>query len=323
MTIHDRARIRQEASASLGNYRREAGRLIAYYAGIIGLLSIVSMVLSYSLDSRIAGTGGLGQLGLRSVLSTAQTILPLAQTLILSCLGIGYHIAMLRVVRSQSPSPSNLKEGFRRFGPMLGASLLRGLIYAGMGIAAVYLGTILFMMTPLSKPFYAVMGPYLQNVSPLDGGAALDVDILNAAVPTVMPVLWLSGILAVVFITPAAYRYRMVDFCLAEDFRVGAMAAMRRSVSLMRRNRIALFRLDLQFWWYYLLLAASSVLFYGDLLLDLMGMPAVLPPDAGYLVFGLLGVGAQFAVQFFFMNRVTATYAVAYETLQEKIKNEG
>lgn len=314
MDFRNRSALRSAACQALDGARGDPLHLILCFSGITALLSAVSMLLSFYLSHQIAGTGGLGNLGLRSVLSTAQSILPYVQMAVIACMELGYHIAVLRIARGQAADHRTLAEGFRRAGPLIRALLLQGLIYLGLLIAGTYLSTVIFLMLPASDAFYQAAEPLLSGLN--GGTAVLDEATAAALLPTLLPMLWISGAVALLLLIPMAYRFRMIPFCLAEDSRPGALAAMRRSRALMRRNRFALFRLDLGFWWYYVLLTLASALCYGDSLLELLNIALPISAEAGYLLFGLLGIGAQFAVQYFLMNRVWVTYAEAYDALQ-------
>ena len=111
----------------------------------------------------------------------------------------------------------------------------------------------------------------------------------------------------------------MVNFCLAEDPRKGALAAMRNSRYLMRHNRLALFRLDLSMWWYYAGSALVSLLCYGDTLLPMVGISLPWDPMISFYGFYLLSIAVQILVNYFAMNRVYAAYAVAYDALMEDL----
>jgi hypothetical protein len=90
----------------------------------------------------------------------------------------------------------------------------------------------------------------------------------------------------------------------------------------MRRNRFALFRLDLNFWWYYLLQVLVLAVCYGDMLLPLVGITLPWSDTVSYFVFLSLSLALQFAVYYFFLNPVAVTYATAYEALLPKQQEE-
>ena len=110
----------------------------------------------------------------------------------------------------------------------------------------------------------------------------------------------------------------MVGLCIADEPRVGALAAMRQSRDMLRRNRFALFKLDLSMWWYYLLQLLVTVICYGNVLLPMVGVTLPFNDTVAYFLFLVLSLIAQMAVAYFAMNRVNVTYAMAYESLRPK-----
>lgn len=323
MDIRDRRTIHHTAAQSLDSAPGQPKKAMLVYAGISCLLSLLSAVLSLVLDSKIAGTGGLSNMGLRSILTTIQSILPIVQALVMACLGLGYHVAVLNMARQRSSGPKTLLEGFRRFGPLLRATILQALLYMGIGIIVMYASTYLFLLLPVSNDFYDVMAPLLSSVSVLDTGLTLDDATLTAAMNTMTPMLVIFAVLFLVIFLPFYYRYRMVMFSLADDSRPGALAALRESRQMMRGNRFALFKLDLSFWWYYLLEGIVAVVCYGDVLLPMLGVTLPWSGTVAYFVFYILSLALQLVLYYFAMNRVNVTYATAYEALRPKPKQNG
>ena len=90
MPIRDRQSLFRTADDTL--HRDGAGlqQLLLIYLAIITTLSLVASALTVVLSGRIENTGGLSNFGLRSVLSTAQTVLPLVQSAVMVGLQLGY-----------------------------------------------------------------------------------------------------------------------------------------------------------------------------------------------------------------------------------------
>ena len=160
MNIRERRAIHQTATHAL-NRAPEARQIILVYTAVICGLSLLSTVVSAVLSNRISGTGGLGNIGLRSVLSTGQSVLPLLNFIITACLSLGYHTAILSFTRGYDASTRTLTGGFRHFGPILRTMLLKGFLYGGTLIAATYLSSFIFMATPYAEEFTRIMTPYL------------------------------------------------------------------------------------------------------------------------------------------------------------------
>ena len=69
MTIRDRGAIHNKAQESLANAKGDPKKILLIYLGIVTALSVVVAVFSVVLSNRIDETGGLSNMGLRSVLS--------------------------------------------------------------------------------------------------------------------------------------------------------------------------------------------------------------------------------------------------------------
>lgn len=318
MNIRERRAIHETAQSALDRAPAPQNIILVYGLICCGL-SLAVTVLSGLLGNRISGTGGLGNIGLRSVLSTGQSVLPLLNLIVTACLSLGYHIAILSITRGFDATPRTLTSGFRHFGPILRTMLLQGAIYGVMGIGALYFSSTIFMATPWSKPFVAIVEPYLDALVTTEAASVLDTETLMAAGEALIPMLWIMLGVYLFLALPIYYRFRMVDFCLADDPRLGAIHAMIKSRHLMRRNCLALFRLDLSVWWFYLAQVAISVICYGDVLLSLMGVSLPWNATVSYYLFYGLSLVGQMALYYFAMNRVYAVYAVAYDALQEDL----
>lgn len=318
MNPHDRRAIRQRADAALAPQEGALRQILLIYLVIISGLSLISSGVSVLLSDRIADTGGLRNMGLRSVLSTAQMLLPLAQMLVLMGLQMGYHRAVLGLSRGETVAREQLFGGFRRFFPLLRAWIAQGLLYIAVGVASLYASVYIFLMLPVSAPFREAVTPFLNTATAINGTVTLDENVMAATAATVVPVLWIFAALYLLLVIPMHYRYRMVIFRLADHSRPRALAALHESRILMHRNRINLLKLDLSFWWYYLLQALAAVVAYGDVILPLLGVQLPVSSTAGYFLFLILSLSLQFATFYFFMNRVTVTYAMFYAALLQQ-----
>lgn len=326
MDIRNRRDLHTAAENAVANAPAQKHQTVLVYTGITFLLALASCILTYYLDTRIAGTGGLGNMGLRSTLSTIQTVLPMVQTLVLLGLEVGFYRSVLNIARGGVSQPRTLMEGFHRFGPMLRAQLFMGLIYGAIMVVSINLGAYIFVALPLSNPFMELIAPFMEAITTGDAVLletqmqTMDADMAVSMTKSMIPYAVISLILFAVLFVPLFYRYRMVTFCLADNSRMGAIAAMRTSRKLMYRKGMALFRLDLSLWWYYLLQLLVVILCYGGTLLAVMGIQLPLPPVLNLFLFPVLSLVAQFAVHYFVLNRVLTTYAFAYESLKEPPK---
>lgn len=315
MNIHNRREIRRAAAAALDARQAPMKKLLLVYLGIITMLSLAASGVSVLLSDRIADTGGLRNMGLRSVLSTAQTLLPLVQLVVLMGLQLGYNRAALDVARDKEVSCGHLFGGFRRFFPLLRAWLLQGLLYIAAGIASLYASIYLFLMLPVSAAFRDAVTPLIADASVISGTVQMTDELLAATAATIGPVMCIFAVLYLLLAIPIHYRYRMVMFRILDQNPPRAFAALRESKFLMYRNRINLLKLDLNFWWYYALQALASVIAYGDVLLPMLGVQLPMNTTVAYFLFLILSLGLQFVTFYFFMNRVSVTYAVFYGAL--------
>lgn len=322
MNIRDRRAIHHAADERLAASKADAQKVLLIYVGIITVLSLAIAVISTLLSDRIANTGGLSNMGLRSILSTGQSVLPLLQSVVALGLEIGYCTAALRISRGESISSDTLFGGFRRFFPMLRSQLLMGAIYLGIVFLCMYPSCYIFLLLPISNKFYEVATPLMESASMLSGVPVLSDAAAMEVANTMLPMFWIFGVLFLLVFIPLHYRYRLVVYRIVDQPRPGAMAALRESRTLMRRNRFALFRLDLSFWWFYLLQGLVAVVCYGDLLLPMVGIRLPWSGTVNYFLFMGLSLVLQTVVYYFFMNRVAVAYAVAYEALLPKKQEE-
>lgn len=297
-------------------HAKDAGRIVLIFSALsLGSAALVTLV-NYLLSLQISRSGGLGNLGARSALSSVQTMLPMLQTLLVHCLSVGYLAAMLRLARGQYASPRTLKLGFDRFWPLLRLILIEGLIYTGIGFVSVYVSVMIFMLTPLSREVTGLLLPLMQDASMLSPGLVLDEALYGQLTAAMAPVFVLCAVVFCAAGMPILYQYRMAEYVLIDRPELGALAVLRESRKMMRGNRIHLFKLDLHLWWYYAALLLASLLCYGDLLLGLLGIRLPLSGDAAYYLFYALYLGASFALYYFLRNHVEVTYALAYDSLR-------
>lgn len=318
MNIHDRSAILSSSDQSLANAKGDPKKILLIYLSIVTGLSLAVALISIVLSNRIADTGGLGNMGMRSVLSTAKSVLPLIQSVILLGLEMGYCTMALNITRGERISNDTLFGGFRRFFPLLRAQILLGFLYFGLGLLAVYPGAYIFLMLPMSERFYEVLTPVMESASQLTGTVTIDEATMAAVSEAMAPALWIMAGLFLLLFIPTHYRYRMITYRLIDQSRPGALRAMRESRAMMHRNRFALFRLDLRLWWFYALQGLVMALCYADMLLPMVGITLPWSEPVNYFICLCLSLLLQFVIYYLFMNRVAVVYATAYSTLQPK-----
>ena len=314
MSIPSAKYLKKKASNRLqsGN---DPKKVVLVYAGIAALSSLVVTVVQDLLDSRISQTGGIQNIGTRSMLTTADTVLTIAQLLLVMCLTLGYTGSMLRIARGQYASPNSLKAGGERIWVLLRTRLLQMLIITAAAFALCFLVINVCLLTPLSNRVIAVMGTVSAEVLLADDLALIGfysamLPIILIYLVTLVPLLWYFSC-----------TYRMVDYLLIDRPQLGAFGALRESRRMMQGNMKMMLRVDLSFWWYYLLQALVSVLVYLNMVLALFSIG--LPPEVLYWGTVVLYLAADFALRYFFSNKVAVTYALFYDSLCPKQEQSG
>lgn len=316
MDIRDCRRLKTAAAETLSHYPGEK-QLVLIWAGVTAALSVIVSLLNVYLDSLIGQTGGLSGIGLRSALSTLQSVLSVGSGLLLPFWSFGYLAAMLRIARKQSAPPATLLHGFRIFGPVLRLVFLRYLILIGLWIGCLYGGVLLLSFTPLANPVNQLL---LEYESILIYGIPDDA-MLAAMVQAMMPIFIGCCILSIAVILPVFYKLRLADYLLLDDPRMGGMMALRLSSRLMRKNRFSLLKLDLSFWWFYLAQVLIAALGYADLFLPELGIQLPMSDDIAAFVFYFVTIPAQLVLFWLCRNRVQVTYALFYEELLSRFRD--
>ncbi|MDO5400536.1 MAG: hypothetical protein Q4F17_06100 [Eubacteriales bacterium] len=291
-------------------------KIVLYYAGILTALSGLGMLMNFLLNLQISKTGGLGSMGVRSVLEALQSMVPMVQSALLMCVAVGYQAAMLRIARGQYASPQTLRLGFGRFWVLLRSGIAQGLIYLAIGMASMYLASLIFTMTPWANALMEIVAPMIAGLDSTLTTPALDPDTVARLIPVMRPMIWIFLGLFVLFALPVSLRLRMVNYVIIDKPGTGALAALGESRKMMRYHVLDLLRLDLRLWWWYAALAFATVLCYADTLLPALGVQLPLSPTAAYYVFYVLYLAVQFALYYCLGNRVEVTYALAYEEVR-------
>jgi len=310
MDIRDRRGLKRLAAERLGN-APQAKRIVLIWAGVSALVSLVVSFISFLLDARIEDTGGLAGIGLRSYLETAQTLLSLTNMVLAPFWSLGYLACVLGFAQGRGTQPRDLLEGFRRMGPALRMLLLRMLLYVGIFLLAGNIASFLFTLSPSSLEMLQLMEIHEEA---LMTGVISD-EVAAEMLQAMTPMLIGGGLLCIAAMIPVSYRLRLAEFRLMDEPRCRARASLLESNRLMRRNCMALFRLDLSFWWYFLAELLAASLCYGDVLLAAFGIQLPMGTDLAFFAFYVLGMGAQVALLYFRGNYVQTTYALFYRNL--------
>lgn len=314
--IKDFASRRLEESAS-------QKQIVTIYIGLaLGLTALVT-VLNHVLGLQIDNFGGLSNLGKRTMLSSIQSMLPLAQSILAMCLDVGYVAAMLRIARGMYTSPQTLRLGFDRFWVLMRCAIFKGLIFTGVMIGSMYLGIVIFLMTPLADPVEEIVTPLISQMTLLDSAVMIDDATYAQLVQAMLPCVAFGGVVLVILGGPIFYSFRMVNYVIIDKPAMGALMALRESKKMMRGHRLQLLKLDVSLWWYYLASAGALLVCYGDVLLPMLGVELPVPETVAFFGFYLLYMAASFCVHYFLRNKAEVSYALAYDAVKPEEKQSG
>jgi len=309
--------LRQRAGQALRR-GREPKKLILAYAGISLAISAAIFLLNLWLDTQISGTGGLRNLGTRAMFSTAQQAMPLLSSFVLMCLDLGFLGGLMRIARGQYADHTDLKVGFQKFWPLFRLVLIQALIYFAAAFLAMQLGSMLFLFTPWAEPLMEVLLPLYEAES-----LVLTDELVNELMGQMLPLFIFVGVLLLALLLPVLFRMRMAYFCLLEDTRGRAMAAIRESSRMMRGRFVQMLKIDLRLWLYYAATAAVTLVLYLDVILAMLGIAPPVSAQVFSAVVYFASAGVQFVCHMFLRPSAEITYLLAYDQLREKPADSG
>lgn len=322
MDIRNRRALKQEAAAAL-SAAPDQKKIITLYIGVSLLLSLVVTVVNHLLENMVADTSGLSNIGTRTILQTVQTVLPMAQLAVVTFWDYGYQATAMRIARRQSVEPRELTDGFHIWGPILRLTILQYMISFGLTFASIYLGSMVFVFSPFAAPLSEALAPHVTTTVPATEVLLADPAIVSAVMDSMLPMIGIILVICLLLAVPVMYLFRMSAYCLLDNPRAGALAALLESRKMMRRNRMHLLKLDLSFWWYHLLTLALTAICYGDVLLPLVGVALPFGETASTFLFYGIYMVACFAFTYVFRNQMEVTYVNAYEALKPKPQQGG
>lgn len=318
MTGFERRKFKTDAKNALSAAAYSPTKLaLIHSAASVGLLILIA-VLNFVLNRQIESTGGLSDIGSRSFLQTLQTLLQLANTILLPFWEMGLLFAMLSIGRGQTANPASLAKGFQHFGPILRGKLLQYALLMGFAFVGAYIGMFAFTMTPASASLYELAADYMEAGIIDYAQIMADEAFLSAAVWAVP--FMLIGMLAAML--PAYYRLRLMDYVLLDQPEKGAFFAFRMSKVLMQGRRWDLFKLDMSFWWFYLLEGLVSLICYGDILLPMLGVELGMSQDMAFFLFYIAALLCQLGLYSWKKPYLLTTYAAFYDYLLPSEKEE-
>ena len=317
MDILNSRSLRDDASRALAR-GRDPKKLVYTYAGIGLGLSLLLTLLDLWLENEISGTGGLSNLGTRAIFSTIQQAAPLLLGILVMCLDLGYLSGMMRITRGLYADHTDLKVGLQKFWPLVRLSILQYLIYAGLGILAVQLGGLIFVMTPWAESAMEMV----LALSTANPAALTEADLVNM-LSGMVPMYVITGIVYLIILIPFLYKLRFATFCLLDDPNGRALAAIRTSSKLMRRRFFSMLKVDLSLWPYYAGKLLVLLLLFSDLILNLLGIPLPVEESGFLVIIPVLSAVAQFLLYVTLRNKAETVYVTAYDRLREKPREGG
>ena len=322
MNLRNLREIKNRSEERLSQSASQQKIVMIYAALTLGLMLLVT-VTNYVLGLQMDNFGGLSNLGKRTMLSSVQSMLPVVQSLVIMCLDLGYLAAMLRIARGMYTSPQTLRLGFDRFWLLLRCGIFKGLIMTGVTFVSMYLGIMIFVLTPFSKAAVEIIAPIISQVSLLNTEIVIDDVTYGLLMEAMLPAFGICGVLLLILGGPMYYNFRMVNYIIIDKPAIGAMMALRESKKMMKGHRLQLLKLDLSFWWYYLATGVAMVICYGDILLPMLGLELPVPEVVSFFGFYVLYLAASFGVHFFLRNRVEVCYSLAYDAVKPEEKQDG
>ena len=320
MDIRNRRALKESARYALDNAIYDPKKLVLIHTGVTIAVSLIATIINFILTKQIENTGGLSGLGMRSVLSTIESVLKLLVLVIMPIWEVGFCFAALNISRGKEAAPKSLLEGFRRFWPLLKAYLLQGFVYLGVAIVSYFLSFQIYLFTPLSNPMFDLVSS-LDMTSP-EIALTLDDATLLAIMDAYTPMLLIFlavFLLAVLFVS---YRFRMVNYLLLDHPGMGAREALQMSRYQMRGHKASLFKLDLSFLWFYVLQILASVIAYGDALMAYFQIPMGFSAEVAFFLFLILSLAGQEILYWRARNHVDVTYAAFYCATQLPIHQD-
>lgn len=314
--LHRQAR--QIATESPG-YRKT----VLFHSAVSMAVLTAVMLLGLWTDSMMKQTGGLADIGLRSLLGTVDSVASMASSLLLPFWEVGILFTSLLIVRRQPVEFGMLNRGFRRFVPVAKYYILTALILMGAGIlcsygasfAAVFLAGPLGVTLPMEE-----MEEMLQNVDPsaiTDPETLMEWIPLEQMMPMMVLVMVLFALIYGAVLLHLHYRFFAAPYFILDAPSPRGRAALMVSTRMTKGNKWNLFKLDISLWWYHLLLLAVSALSFVPAAAILAGVPLPISAAGANVIFYLIYGAAAVGLSWWAGAYVNTVYALAYEKLRQ------
>ena len=265
-------------------YTRHTAKDLAkkYFWKLLGMMAIVYGI-TYAIS--MAGTSLLSLTGDKGIIAVGSFVLMLVSVLVSSGLNLGLHAAMLDLCRDNGPI--TVGRVFGRMGQCLKACGLN--LWVGL------------KMILWALPAYAVM----IAVAVLDIGSvnATTVSESTFATLAILPFIGLIFIFALV--VPAALRYMLSAFVLADKPETGVFECVKQSKTMMKGHK----------WQAFKLIIPIILVMYVIMILIAFAFTFILSAFGNAAAAGILGM-VMFVVLLFtmlyFVMRIELSYALFY-----------
>ena len=280
-------------------------RHTAVYLAVGLLLALTALVC----DLLMERTGGLGDMGKRTLISTVEMLITLAAQAFLPLWTAGFTCCAIGFARSQSVETGHLLGGLRRWGVLLRLSLCQSFVYFAASYALLMVVMPVFLVTPWGTTLLESMTGILYT------STELTPEIQSAVISAMGPlyVVWIPLVMALSLFL--SYQFRLALYRVLDADRPGAVRAMWESCRLIHRHRWQLVKLDLSWWWYYLLSALLSLILYVPELLTLLEVSLPVDSNILYLVCYLVYAVALGLLYLTSLAKVETSYALFYDHL--------
>ena len=247
--LPDSKTLKAAARDTLRSAHYDPKKLVLIHTGITLLITALLMLVDFLLAKEVGNTIGLSGMNKRATLETARSFLQFAQMFLLPLWEAGFIFAMLKIAKNEPAEPSDLLQGFYRFGSLLRLMLLEAALLIGLVIVCSYAASFLFMVTPWGKEMMAQINALVESGADLTNTDVLESIIYQELYHNTLPMILVFGGTMLLVIVPIFYRLRFAQHVVMDGERSARMA-MRLSRRYTKGNCKKLLKLDFSFWWY-------------------------------------------------------------------------
>lgn len=301
------SQLRQEAGKQLQENGNGFSRLILLHTAISAGVSLLLMLITW-LSQQWATEGGLGNMGIQTLLTTGQTMLQLINMIAVPFWDAGLIFCSLRLLRRQSNSLYTLAEGFRRWGPIGSSLVIQGLIYFFITMASSLASSFIVSALPLPPSLLDDLTAFVEAPAfPLTDSVKIFLALYMVVYAATL----------FIFLIPKVYLHRLISYKIMDVEPCSGIQAVMYSRTIMRGHRKKLFLLDLHFWWFYLLELIISIISTGNSILTEFGIPLPINADVALWIFPIAALLMRLVLYYFAKPRLIVSYAVFYQKVSE------